>query len=73
MALGPPDFQGSPRAHRTPHDVRCSSSRWTLPPAEPFPGWAGCSTEKITLPEAPADVSGLPNVASNHHVPVHEF
>ncbi|CAN6455049.1 unnamed protein product [Victoria cruziana] len=41
-ALGPPDFQGSPRAHRTPRDVRCSSSRWTLPPAEPFPGWAGC-------------------------------
>ncbi|CAF2086793.1 unnamed protein product [Brassica napus] len=23
---------------RTPRDVRCSSSRWTLPPAEPFPG-----------------------------------
>ncbi|CAF2086186.1 unnamed protein product [Brassica napus] len=22
--------------HRTPCDVRCSSSRWTLPPAEPF-------------------------------------
>ncbi|CAN6973610.1 unnamed protein product [Brassica rapa subsp. trilocularis] len=21
--------------HRTPRDVRCSSSRWTLPPAEP--------------------------------------
>ncbi|KAG9438644.1 hypothetical protein H6P81_021420 [Aristolochia fimbriata] len=20
----------------------CSSSRWTLPPAEPLPGWAGC-------------------------------
>ncbi|CAH9117099.1 unnamed protein product [Cuscuta epithymum] len=41
-ALGPPDFQGPPGAHRTPRDVRCSSSRWTLPPAEPFPGWAGC-------------------------------
>ncbi|KAI3489722.1 hypothetical protein L1887_46152 [Cichorium endivia] len=53
-ALGPPDFQGPPGAHRTPRDVRCSSSRWTLPPTE---------TEKITLPEAPADVSGLPNVA----------
>jgi len=38
----PPDFQGPPGAHRTPRDVRCSSSRWTLPPAEPFPGWAGC-------------------------------
>ncbi|KAK7293898.1 hypothetical protein RJT34_16775 [Clitoria ternatea] len=37
-ALGPPDFQGPPGAHRTPRDVRCSSSRWTLPPAEPFPG-----------------------------------
>ncbi|CAL8988987.1 unnamed protein product [Prunus brigantina] len=35
MALGPPDFQGSPGAHRTPRDVRCSSSRRTLPPAEP--------------------------------------
>ncbi|CAN6989795.1 unnamed protein product [Brassica rapa subsp. trilocularis] len=31
-----------PGMHRTPRDVRCSSSRWTLPPAEPFPGWAGC-------------------------------
>ncbi|KAK8536537.1 hypothetical protein V6N13_112954 [Hibiscus sabdariffa] len=40
-ALGPPDFQGPPGAHRTPRDVRCSSGRWTLPPAEPFPGWAG--------------------------------
>ncbi|KAK7286040.1 hypothetical protein RJT34_20864 [Clitoria ternatea] len=39
-ALGPPDFQGPPGAHRTPRDVRCSSSRWTLPPAEPFPGSA---------------------------------
>ncbi|CAN6973312.1 unnamed protein product, partial [Brassica rapa subsp. trilocularis] len=25
----------------SPRDVRCSSSGWTLPPAEPFPGWAG--------------------------------
>ncbi|KAI3484517.1 hypothetical protein L1887_52338 [Cichorium endivia] len=33
-ALGPPDFQGPPGAHRTPRDVRCSSSRWTLPPTE---------------------------------------
>ncbi|KAI3488456.1 hypothetical protein L1887_47449 [Cichorium endivia] len=41
-ALGPPDFQGPPGAHRTPRDVRCSSSRWTLPPTESFPGWAGC-------------------------------
>ncbi|CAF2086757.1 unnamed protein product [Brassica napus] len=28
-------FQGPPGMHRTPRDVRCSSSRWTLPPAEP--------------------------------------
>ncbi|KAK8476320.1 hypothetical protein V6N13_109906, partial [Hibiscus sabdariffa] len=34
-------FKGPPGAHRTPRDVRCSSGRWTLPPAEPFPGWAG--------------------------------
>ncbi|KAK7285932.1 hypothetical protein RJT34_20724 [Clitoria ternatea] len=38
--LFPRDFQGPPGAHRTPRDVRCSSSRWTLPPAEPFPGSA---------------------------------
>ncbi|KAL0641106.1 hypothetical protein Bca4012_102912 [Brassica carinata] len=30
-------FQGRGNA-RTPRGVRCSSSRWTLPPAEPFPG-----------------------------------
>ncbi|CAF2086645.1 unnamed protein product [Brassica napus] len=34
-------FSRAPGMHRTPRDVRCSSSRWTLPPAEPFPGWAG--------------------------------
>ncbi|KAK8590413.1 hypothetical protein V6N13_057306 [Hibiscus sabdariffa] len=39
--LGPPDFQGPPGAHRTPRDLRCSSGRSTLPPAEPFLGWAG--------------------------------
>ncbi|KAK0590098.1 hypothetical protein LWI29_022685 [Acer saccharum] len=33
-------FKG--RWGRTRHNVRCSSSHWTLPPAEPFPGWAGC-------------------------------
>ncbi|KAI3487377.1 hypothetical protein L1887_48715 [Cichorium endivia] len=27
-------FKGPPGAHRTPRDVRCSSSRWTLPPTE---------------------------------------
>ncbi|CAF2043691.1 unnamed protein product [Brassica napus] len=35
--FGPPVFKGRGNA-RTPRDVRCSSSRWTLPPAEPFPG-----------------------------------
>ncbi|KAI3484789.1 hypothetical protein L1887_52002 [Cichorium endivia] len=35
-------FKGRRGAHRTPRDVRCSSSRWTLPPTESFPGWAGC-------------------------------
>ncbi|PHT28886.1 Regulator of rDNA transcription protein 15 [Capsicum baccatum] len=40
--LCPPAFQGPLGAHRTPRDVRCSSSRWTLHPTEPIPGWAGC-------------------------------
>ncbi|KAI3662855.1 hypothetical protein L6452_46763 [Arctium lappa] len=31
-------FQGPPGAHRTPRDVRCSSSRWTLPPTESIQG-----------------------------------
>ncbi|KAI3485488.1 hypothetical protein L1887_51169 [Cichorium endivia] len=33
-------FKGRRGAHRTPRDVRCSSSRWTLPPTESFPGSA---------------------------------
>ncbi|CAF2043681.1 unnamed protein product, partial [Brassica napus] len=37
----PLDFQGPPGMHWTPCNVRCSSSHWTLPPAEPFLGWAG--------------------------------
>ncbi|KAL2319110.1 hypothetical protein Fmac_032986 [Flemingia macrophylla] len=41
-ALGPPDFQRSSGVHRTPRDVRRSSSRWTLPSAKPFPGLVGC-------------------------------
>ncbi|KAK8684312.1 hypothetical protein V6N13_040342 [Hibiscus sabdariffa] len=49
MALGPPDFQGPPGAHRTPRDVRCSSGRWTLPPAELFPGWAVPFTWNLSL------------------------
>ncbi|CAN6967584.1 unnamed protein product, partial [Brassica rapa subsp. trilocularis] len=36
-----------PGMHRTPRDVRCSSSRWTLPPAEPFPGF--CSDRRALL------------------------
>ncbi|CAA6674305.1 unnamed protein product [Spirodela intermedia] len=32
-------FKG--RRGRAGRDVRRSSGRWTLPPAEPFPGWAG--------------------------------
>ncbi|KAI3489933.1 hypothetical protein L1887_45931 [Cichorium endivia] len=53
------------RRGRTGHRATCGAlpAAWTLPPTESFPGWAGCETEKITLPEAPADVSGLPNVA----------
>src|SRR6185503_1980729 len=41
MVLGPPDFHEPPGAPRTPRDVWCPSDRWTLPPAEPFPGLAG--------------------------------
>ncbi|CAN7088345.1 unnamed protein product, partial [Brassica rapa subsp. narinosa] len=44
-----------PGMHRTPRDVRCSSSRWTLPPAEPFPGWAGYGSISLSplYPEFP--------------------
>ncbi|WZZ14951.1 hypothetical protein YC2023_108040 [Brassica napus] len=66
-------FKGRQECTRTPRDVRWFSSCWTLPPAEPFPGWAGCKTEKITLSGIPAGVSGLPNVTVNRHVPVLEF
>ncbi|CAF2043693.1 unnamed protein product [Brassica napus] len=40
-------FQGPRGMHRTPRDVRCSSSRWTLPPAEPFPGRAICTSVSL--------------------------
>ncbi|WZZ71352.1 hypothetical protein YC2023_082722 [Brassica napus] len=36
--------------HRTPRDVRCSSSCWTLPPAEPFPEFPPTSLDSLTLP-----------------------
>ncbi|CAF2043597.1 unnamed protein product [Brassica napus] len=39
-------FKGR-RMHRTPRDVRCSSSRWTLPPAEPFPGRTICTSVSL--------------------------
>ncbi|KAI9073750.1 hypothetical protein K1719_044297 [Acacia pycnantha] len=71
-AHGPPDFQGPPGAHRTPRDVRCSSSHWTLPPVSRFVV-GGMLNEKRTLPEAPADVSGLPNVAVGRHVRFRNF
>ncbi|CAN6967494.1 unnamed protein product, partial [Brassica rapa subsp. trilocularis] len=41
------DSRRPPGMHRTPRDVRCSSSRWTLPPAEPFPGF--CSDRRALL------------------------
>ncbi|KAL0358912.1 UNVERIFIED_CONTAM: putative uncharacterized protein ART2 [Sesamum angustifolium] len=59
-------FSRAAGAHRTPRDVRCSSSRWTLPPAEPFPGWRllnrkdnssrgpPTSPDSLTLPSAAA-------------------
>ncbi|KAI3779969.1 hypothetical protein L2E82_09739 [Cichorium intybus] len=53
-ALGPPDFQGPPEAHRTPRDVRCSSSRWTLPPTESFPGLGAQFGTVTRLPVHPA-------------------
>ncbi|KAM7460272.1 hypothetical protein LguiA_035804 [Lonicera macranthoides] len=31
-------FKGRRGRTGHPRDVRCSSSRWTLPPAEPFQG-----------------------------------
>ncbi|KAK8523963.1 hypothetical protein V6N13_105177 [Hibiscus sabdariffa] len=61
-------FKGRRGAHRTPRDVRCSSGRWTLPPAEPFPrvgrplnrkdnssrGPPPTSPDSLTLPSAAA-------------------
>uniref|UniRef100_A0A6N2KC91 Senescence-associated protein n=1 Tax=Salix viminalis TaxID=40686 RepID=A0A6N2KC91_SALVM len=61
-ALGPPDFQGPPG--RTGHHATCGA----LPAAGPYLRLSRFQ-EKITLPEAPADVSGLPNVAVSRHVP----
>ncbi|PHT61523.1 hypothetical protein T459_34621 [Capsicum annuum] len=63
-----PLTRGLPEVHRTPGDVQCSSSLWTLPPVELIPGWAGYLTKKITLPEAPADGSKLPNIVVDRHV-----
>ncbi|KAL2227546.1 UNVERIFIED_CONTAM: hypothetical protein Sindi_2113300 [Sesamum indicum] len=63
-------FKG--RRGRTGHHATCGA----LPAAGPylrlsrFQGGQAVKTEKITLPEAPADVSGLPNVAVSRRVPI---
>ncbi|KAL5697168.1 hypothetical protein ACHQM5_030972 [Ranunculus cassubicifolius] len=63
-------FKG--RRGRTGHHATCGA----LPAAGPylrlsrFQGGQAVKQKKITLPEAPADVSGLPNVAVNHRVPI---
>uniref|UniRef100_A0A6N2N888 Senescence-associated protein n=1 Tax=Salix viminalis TaxID=40686 RepID=A0A6N2N888_SALVM len=49
-------------AGRTGHHATCGA----LPAAGPY---LRLSRFQITLPEAPADVSGLPNVAVSRHVP----
>uniref|UniRef100_A0A6N2KFT6 Senescence-associated protein n=1 Tax=Salix viminalis TaxID=40686 RepID=A0A6N2KFT6_SALVM len=49
---------------RTGHHATCGA----LPAAGPYLRLSRFQ-EKITLPEAPADVSGLPNVAVSRHVP----
>ncbi|CAL8988969.1 unnamed protein product [Prunus brigantina] len=66
MALGPPDFQGSPGAHRTPRDVRCSSGRWTLPPAEPFPGSAPTAAPPGSRPRFCSDRRALLLIGAWH-------
>uniref|UniRef100_A0A6N2MKG5 Senescence-associated protein n=1 Tax=Salix viminalis TaxID=40686 RepID=A0A6N2MKG5_SALVM len=55
-------FKG--RRGRTGHHATCGA----LPAAGPYLRLSRFQ-EKITLPEAPADVSGLPNVAVSRHVP----
>ncbi|CAL8989099.1 unnamed protein product [Prunus brigantina] len=66
MALGPPDFQGSPGAHRTPRDVRCSSGRWTLPPGEPFPGCAPTAAPPGSRPGFCGDRRALLLIGARH-------
>ncbi|KAG9438837.1 hypothetical protein H6P81_021242 [Aristolochia fimbriata] len=61
--FGPPVFKGA-RAAGHHRRRRCSSSRWTLPPAEPFQGGQAVK-QKDNSSEAPPGVSGLPNVAVN--------
>ncbi|KAL5696896.1 hypothetical protein ACHQM5_031245 [Ranunculus cassubicifolius] len=72
LVLGPPDFQGSPGP--TGHHATCGA----LPAAGPTSGLADSRVGRLlnrkdNSSEAPADVSGLPNVAVNHRVPVQEF
>ena len=38
----PSDFQGPSRAHRTPRITRCFTSRKTLSPGKPIPGFTLC-------------------------------
>ncbi|PHT26728.1 hypothetical protein CQW23_33661 [Capsicum baccatum] len=62
-------FKG--RWERTGHHVTCGA----LPAARPylrlsrFQGGQAVKQKKITLPETPADVSGLPNIAVDRHIP----
>ncbi|KAK4404472.1 hypothetical protein Sango_0815800 [Sesamum angolense] len=70
-ALGPPDFQGPPGAHRTPRDVRCSSSRWTLLRLSRFQG-GQVLNRKVTLPRPPPtspDSLTLPSAAASRSAP----
>ncbi|KAK8590491.1 hypothetical protein V6N13_057384 [Hibiscus sabdariffa] len=66
-------FKG--RRGRTGHHATCGA----LPTAGPylrlsrFQGGQAVKQQKITLPEATADVSGLPNVVVSRRVPVQEF
>ncbi|KAK7375619.1 hypothetical protein VNO78_35493 [Psophocarpus tetragonolobus] len=63
-------FKG--RRGRTGHHATCGA----LPAAGPylrlsrFQGGQAVKSEKITLTGAPADVSGIPNVAVSRHVPI---
>ncbi|KAI5381387.1 hypothetical protein KIW84_UN0762 [Lathyrus oleraceus] len=61
-------FSRAARGHRTPRDVRCSSSRWTLPRLSRFQVGRLYNGKDNSF-RGPANVSGLPNVAVSHHGP----